>query len=220
MTVKNIFSVVNDYGYIFDGHSSISSLLDKQIVFFNIKNLVSMRPEIFDAQMFLAFSLCWDNCIQIGEPMKHLYDSHRIKWEDITRFTLFLDEAHHLINVNKIKSVEQISVYMREARKYFGGLVFATHDIHDCVPEGSSSDGVNAIKTLFSLTQYKMLMTQDSGSLDSLRQVFKKQLTDSEIERIPKLQTGQCILSIAGDTNIEFNINITREEKDMFQGGA
>lgn len=215
-----ISSLVHNYGYIFDGHSTIRSMLDTQIVFYNIKNLVAMRSEIFDVQIFLAFSLCWDNCVQIGTPMKKLYDTHKIRWEDITRFILFIDEAHHMINVNKLKAVEQIIVYLREARKFFGGLVFATQSIRDYVPEGSDSTSINAIKTLFELTQYKMIMTQDSNTLKMMQQIFRNQLTDTEIKRIPKLGTGQCILSISGGTNIEFNISISKEEKDMFQGGA
>lgn len=215
-----ITSLVHNYGYIFNGHSSIPGMLDTQIVFYNIKNLVAMRSEIFDTQIFLAFSLCWDNCVRVGTPMKKLYDTNQIAWEDITRFILFIDEAFHIINVNKLKSVEQIIIYVREARKYFGSLVFASHSIRDYVPEGSNSAGVNAIKTLFELTQYKILMTQDSGSLNTLRQVFQNQLTETEIKRIPKLGTGQCILSISGGSNIEFNVQISEEEKRLFQGGA
>lgn len=55
-TCDNIYkafrSLVTNYGAIFNGHTSIDNIMDRQIVFFNIANLKSMKPEVFDAQLF------------------------------------------------------------------------------------------------------------------------------------------------------------------------
>lgn len=217
LVIKNI---VKNYGHIFNGHTNISSVTDNQIVFFNIKNLSSMKSEIFDAQMFTALSLCWDNCVRIGNVMKKRYDEKEIAWEDITRFMIFIDEAHHIINTNKLTAVTQLLKFGREARKYFGGLLFASQSIRDFVKEGSDNESIDQIKTLFELTQYKFIMQQDSNSMDILNRVFGHQLTESEIYQIPRLQKGECILAISSDKNIRFNIEITDEEKDLFKGGA
>lgn len=215
-----ISNLVTNYGYMFDGYSSIDNIMDTQIIFFNIKNLTNIKPEIFDAQIFSALSLCWDNCVTVGGRMKELYDTEKIEWADITRFMIFIDEAHRIINANKLQAVEQLVTFEREARKYFGGLMYASQSIRDFIPEGAKSESIDKIKVLFELTQYKFIMQQDSNTLDRLNQVFKGELTSSELNVIPKLQKGECILSIASDKSIHFNVEITDEENNLFRGGA
>ena len=56
-------NIVKNYGNIFNGHTSIENILDTQLVFFNIRHLASMKPEIFQAQLYSALSLCWDNAL-------------------------------------------------------------------------------------------------------------------------------------------------------------
>lgn len=215
-----ISNLVKNYGYIFNGHTSVENVLDTQIVFFNIKNLVSFKEEIFDTQMYIALSLCWDNCIKKGREMKEKYETNQIRWEDIIHFVMFIDEAHHIINTRKTSAVEQLIIYEREARKLFGGILYASQSVRDFVPEDSEAQGIDKIKTLFELTQYKFIMQQDSNSVDLLNKVFKHQLTASEIEVIPKLSKGECVLAISSDKNIQFKIEITDQEKDLFTGGA
>lgn len=215
-----ISNLVTNYGYMFNGHSSIDNIMDTQIVFFNIKNLANIKSEIFDAQIFSALSLCWNNCVTLGSRMKNLYDTQKIEWADITRFMIFIDEAHRIINANKLHAVEQLVTFEREARKYFGGLMYASQSIRDFIPEGAKNESIDKIKVLFELTQYKFIMQQDSNTLDLLNRVFHGELTSSELTTIPKLQKGECILSIASDKSIHFGIEITKEENLLFRGGA
>ena len=215
-----IENLITNYGYIFNGHTSIEDILSDQIVFFDIKNLAGMKSEIFDAQLFSSLSLCWDNCIKIGRPMKELYDNHKIAWEDIRRFMVMIDESHKTINANKPHAVDQVSVFAREARKFFGGIYLASQSIRDFVPEGASSTAVDKIKVLFDLSQYKFVLNQDSNAIDTIDKVFGHTFTSSELNDIPKLSKGQTILSIQGTRNIAFNIDCTDEELELFRGGA
>ena len=213
-------NIVENYGYILDGHTSIENVLHTQIVFFNIKNLSHLKSEIFDAQVFSALSLCWNNCMINGEKMKNAWENKSIAWEDITRFVLFIDEAHHLINTSKLHAVQQMSVYVREARKYFGSLLFATQNISDYMPEESDSKGIGLIKSLFLLTQYKFIMRQDSGSVKAIQEIFQNQLTETELAKIPMLGKGETILSIKGDKNIAFTLDVSDDELALYRGGA
>lgn len=215
-----IENLITNYGYIFNGHTSIDDILSDQVVFFDIKNLAGMKSEIFDAQLFSSLSLCWDNCIKIGRPMKELYDNHKIAWEDIRRFMVLIDESHKTINANKPHAVDQVSVFAREARKFFGGIYLASQSIRDFVPEGSDSTAVDKIKVLFDLSQYKFVLNQDSNAIDTIDRVFGHSFTRSELEDIPKLSKGQTILSIQSSRNIAFNIDCTEQELELFRGGA
>lgn len=215
-----IENLITNYGYIFNGHTSINDILSDQIVFFDIKNLAGMKSEIFDAQLFSSLSLCWDNCIKIGRPMKELYDNHKIAWEDIRRFMVLIDESHKTINANKPHAIDQVSVFAREARKFFGGIYLASQSIRDFVPEGSDSTAVDKIKVLFDLSQYKFVLNQDTNDIDTIDRVFGHSFTRSELEDIPKLSKGQTILSIQSSRNIAFNIDCTDQELELFRGGA
>ena len=215
-----IDNLITNYGYIFNGHTSIEDILSDQIVFFDIKNLAGMKSEIFDAQLFSSLSLCWDNCIKIGRPMKELFDNHKIAWEDIRRFMVLIDESHKTINANKPHAVDQVSVFAREARKFFGGIYLASQSIRDFVPEGSSNTAIDKIKVLFDLSQYKFVLNQDSNAIETIDRVFGHSFTQTELSDIPKLSKGQTILSIQSSRNIAFNIDCTVQELELFRGGA
>ena len=127
-------SMVNNYGYLFNGYTTIPNIVDEQIVFFSIRNLTSMKKEIFNAQMFNVLNLLWDNMLQNGTKYKKLYDTKSIAWEDIVRYLIVVDEAHRIINPDNLLAVKFLIEFEREARKYFGGLIFVSHTIRDFVP--------------------------------------------------------------------------------------
>ena len=215
-----IENLIMNYGFIFNGHTTISDILSDQIVFFDIKNLSNMKEEIFNAQLYSSLYLCWDNCIKVGRPMKELYENGKLPLEDTTKFLLMIDESHKIINTNRPYAVEQVSLFAREARKFFGGIYFASQSIRDFVPEGSSSTAIDKIKVLFDLSQYKFVMNQDTNAIETIDRVFGHSFTKTELEDIPKLSRGQTILSIQGSRNIAFNVDCTKEEIDLFRGGA
>ncbi|WP_025731354.1 VirB4 family type IV secretion system protein [Heyndrickxia ginsengihumi] len=213
-------SIVNSNGHLFNGHTTIPDLTHEKIVFYSIRSLTKFEKEIFNAQMFNALSLIWDNMIQVGAPqLKAMYEGNQFNFYDAIRFLVIIDEAHRVINPDNPLAVQFLTDFAREARKYFGGLIFASQSIRDFVPEGTSGDIMNKIITLFELTQYKFIMAQDSNALKTLQNVFSGQLSQSELEYIPLLQKGQSILSITGSQNMMMNIECSQKELDLFQGG-
>lgn len=213
-----ISNLVKNFGKIVDGHTTISNITAEQIVFFNIKNLKDMKPEIFDLQIYNALFFCWGNAVQIGQKMYYDYESGKIKWEDIIHTLIVFDEAHRTINANKLFAVQQILTMVREARKYFTSFLFASQNVRDFFPENSTNSGVEQIKTLFELLQYRFLMKQDSTEL--VQRIFGDIMTASEINSIPMFTVGETILNISGDRNLHFNIYITDEEEKAFTGGV
>lgn len=213
-------NVVKTYGTIFDGHTNMSNILDEQIVTFDLSQLKEMDAAVFDAQLFNMLSLCWDNCVRNGKVMKHLYESERIKWEDITRYLILIDEAHRWINAQKTQAVELVNIYMREARKYFGGIWIASQSIRDFVPEGTSDERFNKLKDIFELTQYKFIFRQNSAVVPLLDKIFGSVLTDSQKNEIPKQSMGTVLLNISADQSIRFMVYLSDREKKLFAGGA
>lgn len=216
-TLQNI---INNYGNMFCGHTSIANIADVQIVVFDISNLKDMKDTVFDAQIFNILMLCWDNSIQNGVYMKNLYETKKIDLENVIHSLILIDESHRWINTKKLQAVDMIKNFLREGRKYFCGLFLASQSIRDFVPEGSSDAAINAIKVIFELSQYKFIFAQDSNVINLLNSVFGNSLTQSEIDRIPKLERGQCILSITSDVNVELKVKLTTKELDLFRGGV
>jgi hypothetical protein len=213
-----IANIVKTYGNLFNGKTSIDNILDEQIVTFNISTIKNLKPEIFDALLFNMVSLCWDNCVVNGKiMMQKLNDGMDIR--DVVNFLILIDESHRWLNAKKSQALDQITLYLREARKYFGGIGLASQSIRDYVPEGSSSAEQNKIKTIFELTQYKFLFHQDSNVVRMMNDIFDGVLTSSQISKIPKEEVGECILSISSDKNIDFKVYLTEEENELFQGG-
>ncbi|KAF2427333.1 type IV secretion system protein VirB4 [Bacillus sp. FSL M8-0256] len=217
-----IVNLVENYSHLFNGTSTIENFDEEQVVFFALRHLLSLKPEIYQAQLFNVMNLLWDSMLKNGTPQLKAFNKGTLKFEDAMRFLIVIDEAHHIINTRKGNehSVLFLTKFAREARKYFGGMIFASHSIRDFVPEGSDLTAVEAIKTLFELTQYKLLMQQDSNNLNMLRDVFHGQLSESEIDAIPYLQQGDMILSIKSVKNVRFNVECSPEELALFGGGA
>ncbi|RHV84538.1 hypothetical protein DXA96_18790 [Lachnospiraceae bacterium OF09-33XD] len=213
-------NIVRNYGDLFDGPTTIDNISDEQIVTFDMSSVKEMKAEIFDAQIFNMVSFCWGNCVTNGKIMKERYEAEEIDWEDIVRFLIIIDESHRWINTEKPHALDQILVYLREARKFFGGILLASQSIRDYVPEGSSAESINKIKTVFELTQYKFLFHQDSNVLPLIDTIFAGVLTESQKVRIPKLEIGENVLCIASDKNLEFKVYLTKEEERLFAGGA
>lgn len=218
--VDLITNIVNIYGDIFNRHTTIENIQDEQIVTFDISRLKDMDSNIFDAQMFSLLSLCWDNTVVNGKLMMDKLHEGKINLDEVVHFTIFADESHRWINAEKLQALDLMVTYVREMRKYFGALWMASQSIRDYVPEGSNSKAVNKLKTLFELMQYVFIFNQSINAMSVLKTIFGDEFTESQYQRIPRLETGSCILSIAGDRSLEFSVFITDEEEYIFNGGV
>lgn len=191
--IRRVLSnITNTYGSLFDGHTSIDNILDEQIVTFDLSTIKEMKPSVFDAQIFNMISLCWDNCVTNGKLMmerlrKAKGEEGALDPEQVTKFLMIIDESHRWINTKKRHALESISIYLREARKFFGGIMLASQSIRDYVPEGSGAEEIDDLKKIFELTQYKFIFHQEADTLPLLDKVFENTLTQSQRNKIPKL---------------------------------
>jgi hypothetical protein len=218
----NILNIITNYSQLFNGPSSIDNINKEQVVSFPLRHLSELKPEIFQAQLFNIMNMLWEGMLMNGSPQFRAFNKKQLRFEDAIRYLIVIDEAHHIINTRKGSEhgVEYLQRFMREARKYFGGIIFASHLITDFVPENSDKGSAEEVKKLFGLTQYKIIGQQDAESLKKLQEVFTGQLTDSELAQIPYLKTGEIFLCISGVKNIKLQVDISNEELDLFGGGA
>src|SRR5699024_3962935 len=151
--------VGSNYDDIFDGISSKEKFDEGLAVSFPLRNLTNLEHRIFQAQTFSIMNLLWDGMISNGSPQFDAFNKGELEFDEAMKYLIIIDEAHHLINTDDISqpAVNFLVKFMREARKYFGGLFFASHLITDFVPEGSKSENAENVKNLFRLTQYKFI---------------------------------------------------------------
>ncbi|MCE2603931.1 hypothetical protein, partial [Pseudomonas aeruginosa] len=86
------------YRKLFNGHTTVEDFYSEKVVCFNMKNLTAMEDTIYDAQLYNALSVCWDNCLIVGSEMKERYETKTIADQDIVHSLILLDEAHRTIN--------------------------------------------------------------------------------------------------------------------------
>ncbi|MEE1154427.1 MAG: hypothetical protein UH241_04650 [Acutalibacteraceae bacterium] len=208
------------YSAIFDGHTSVADVLNEQFVVYDLSSLANLDTGVFDAQLFNVLTLCWANAVKIGTNEKSKYEDGEINLAEVKHFLLLLDESHKTINANKPYAVEQVSVYAREGRKFFAGIWLASQSMNDYYPDSTvDAKSVELIKTLFALAQYKIIFKQDVSMLNKLTQTLGGNLTATEIESIPTLERGECVMS-TGEETLRYKVICTPDELAMFKGGV
>lgn len=213
-------SCIQNYGRMFDGHTSIDNITDEKIVTFDISTIKDLG-NVFVAQLFNMVYLSWDNCVANGSIMKELHETGQISFEDVVRSMILIDESHRWVNTKYPFILEMITIILREARKYFAGIILSSQSFRDFVMEGTSDKDMEKLKVVFELTQYKFIFKQDSSVLPLIDTVFGRVLSPWQRQKIPMLGQGETILSISGDRNIFFKVWLSKQyEETLFAGGA
>lgn len=210
-------NLCRNYGKLFDGHTTIDDLTSEKIVTFDISSIKDLGP-IFTAQMQNLVSLCWDNAVSNGLIAKAQWENGA-RLEDITKFMVFIDESHTWVNTSMPQILQMIIRYQRQARKFFAGITLASQSVSDFMPEGLTQ-GAEQVGMLFKMSQYKFMFRQDSSAKEHIQKIFGKELTGSQIERIPMLTKGDTIMSISGDRALSFHVWMSEDYEDpVFSGG-
>lgn len=211
-------NLCNNFGNMFDGHTTINDITMEKIVTFDIFAIKDLG-NIFTAQMQNLVSLCWDNAVNNGVEAKAQWESGTVPVEDITKFLIIIDESHRWVNTSMSHILDMVIRYMREARKYFAGITLASQSVRDFMPQ-ADAQGVDKIRLLFELSQYKFMYKQDSAAKEHIRNIFGDGMTYEQVEQIPSLLEGENIMSIAGDRSMKFKTWLSKDyEETLFAGG-
>ncbi|MGX7092842.1 VirB4 family type IV secretion system protein [Hutsoniella sourekii] len=209
------------YGQLFNGHTTIENLQDEQVLFFNIDGLMSLdNKPIIDAQMFSALNLIWATLINNGKEQARLYAKKEIRFEDIKRSMLIIDEAHNQINANNPRQTRFINTMQREGRKLYVGVMLATQSLTTLAPEVITSEASELLRDVYNFSQYRFFFKISAANLPHLKRLSQNDITQGQIERIGLFQQGRCLMSISGGNNIEFDVEVSNRELELFSGGG
>ena len=193
---------------------------DVKALSYNLSGLKDLDSRIFDLEIFNILSLSWDDAVTNGSLMKEQWETGKIGLEDVVHTSIYIDESHRWVNAKKLYALDLLSIYLREGPKYFSNIWMASQSIRDYTPEGSTDAGIEKLKTIFELTQYKFIFRQDRNVIPIIDRVFSNALTPRQRERIPVYTRGQNTLIISGDRTIDFKVYLSREDEALFKGGA
>ncbi|MBC2137652.1 TraE, Type IV secretion system protein [Listeria innocua] len=223
---KAFKAMLTNYGKMFNGHTTIPDFSKQPILFYETGGMETFDDYVFDIQIYLATTQIWATMTTLGRQEQNAYTAREKHWFDYTRFLVVMDECHNYLNIEKAYTAKFFVTMLSEARKFFAGIVFATQRLERMFPKADNVQSkemvlaANQLNQIVGLCPYKMIFKTDIASMDRVKAVFKTQLTESEYELIPRFQTGDCILSMAGDQNLTMHVEITEEENLQFAGGA
>lgn len=213
-----ISNLVQSNSMMFSGETTIPSLTNQQIVVYNVKNVSSMKTELFNAVLFNVLNLMIADMFHIGGPSKKMYEDG-VPIEKIPKLLLIIDEAQKFINTENPLALKYMKDIVNEGRKFFTSLWFASPSIRAFAPESKEGKDLDLLKSLFELVQYKFIMWQDSNSIPLIQNIFGEELTESELEDIPRMGQGEAIL-LTGEESLHMNVEADEEDLKLFKGGA
>ena len=218
LTMQNLKS---SYGQLFDGYTTMEDVQHEQILFFNIDGLTALdNKPIIDAQMFNALNLFWASLINNGKEQVRRYRKRDIKFDEIIRSMLIIDECHNQINKENPRQVKFINTMQREGRKMFIGVTLATQSLTTMAPENVSSDEAEMLRDIYNFSQYKIYFKISPTNIPHLKRLSQNDITSSQIERIARFPQGHCLMNITGGSNIEFQVEASDQELELFAGGG
>ncbi|MGY3725462.1 hypothetical protein SAMN05421767_10412 [Granulicatella balaenopterae] len=209
-----------NFGVLFDGHTTIPKLQSEQIVYFNAVGLVGYQDNIRNAQIFNAQSLCWSDMVIHGKEQARLYDEGKITFANVKRAMLVIDECHNQINHQNLRQVTAVNKMQREGRKIFCGVALSTQAVNSLAPENMTDMSAEALKEIYNFSQYRFFFNLPVSSISRLKTLSHHTISDGQINRIGNYRVGYCLLNMNGGQNYEFNVHVTPEELDIFKGGG
>lgn len=211
--------MVDQYGPLFNGHTTINGLENEGVLFFDIDSLSNLDENVFHAQLFSALTIIWSHALNQGRRMRTKVRSGEIQQKDIRNFMVFMDEAHNIINANNVDAVRYITNFQREMRKFNAGVFFATQTPAEVLPESASNEAIDEVKKVFELCQYKIFLNLDASMMGRIRQVLGNTLTDAEFDRLTRLQQGEAVVQLSSAESLTVKFTPTPEQLDRFDGG-
>lgn len=221
--LENIILQVEDmmdtYGKLFNGHTTIPNFENEQIIFFDIDGISKYDKPVFHCQLFTALTLMWSHALKNGRLMKHLFEEKKVNIEEIKYFMIIIDECHNVINAQNPFANTYVLELEREMRKFFAGLTFATQSPQEMLPPPGSNLDTSTMRAIFELTQYKVFLNMDSSVLGTLRSVLGESLTESELHILPTLERGQGVVQISAGQSFNVTFDPDEAQLERFRGG-
>ncbi|MGG5333886.1 VirB4 family type IV secretion system protein [Enterococcus sp. AZ163] len=212
-------AMVNDYGALYNGHTTFDDFSKEQIVFFDIDGISSLDKKVFNSQLFTAMTMNWNQAMLNGRKMKTLLENREITADEVTFFMNFMDECQNILNIHNFFAVDYVVDFLKEMRKFSAGTYLMTQSPQELLPESSDSIYISKIKQVFELCPTKMFLHLDDSVVGRLKEVLGTGFKDSDYQTMRELKKTQVLFSFGSGQTYKVNVDPTEEQLERFAGG-
>ncbi len=207
------------YGEMFDGHSTISNLENERFLLFDIESIDGLDRGVFQAQLYMAMTLIWNQALIQGRRQKYLVEKGELAGEHVRQFCALIDECHNVVNAHNIETVEYMTNFQREMRKIFGLTLLATQSPQEMVPENVNHQHLDQLKKVFELSPQKVFLKMDPSQIPHIQSLVGKSLTESEVQSITEQKKGDAIITFGDRETYRVHITPNERQLKLFAGG-
>lgn len=190
--------LLKDYSSIFDGHTTLN-IDGEQIVNFRLWNLHGINAGVFGALSYNLFYYCWHE-----QAVSDLND----------RCMIIMDESSYWINTKNLRAVGQIMVFLQESANLNSSLILICY--LDQYMREDTDENREELKKLLAMFQYHFIFRGSAHCLDILEHTLKEFPKIRRMQDIMSLGVGHAVLNVTNVKNIFFQVNLTKEEKELF----
>ncbi|MCT6888047.1 MAG: ATP-binding protein [Lactobacillus sp.] len=216
---SSLTRLIGTYGAIFDGHSSIQDLSKEKIVLYDTSSIANLDSAVYQAQLYMALSLIWNDAITNGRRQNYLLKNKKITKDNVKYFCVALDECHNIINAQNSYAVNYVANFTREMRKYYAGMIMATQSPEEMMPDNIADEKLAALRIPVQLCQYKVFLGMDHSQMEKAAKLVGDDLSSSDFKAIPDLQMGDAIFSFGGKKRYRIHVEPNERQLEMFNGG-
>lgn len=220
--IRKLSLMIGMQSSIFNRHTALMPG-DYQIIAFDMQNLIAIGSEIYNAQYYNLFNLVYSEGVKRGQHQKYLYENGQLNLDDVQATDIVSDEFHNVVRANNLRLLNDMDQANREGRKLWIALHWATQNLADVFPnfeERGEDDSAKAVRNLFALSPYRFIFRSDQANKRLMDYVFKGEISESDMEAIPLLETGCCVANIAGTASLKFQWELSDRERKLFNGGV
>lgn len=215
---KAIEGLLNDYGNVFNGYSTIDIKNSDYVVFSTIEidnYEENIKAAIITNVINIIRSEMYENYVQDG---KRILDKEKLKDERNHVITI-IDEAHKVVSSEtKLSLLKEFTTIQREARKYLCSMILAFHNADDLKPNDSETS--QELERISKLSQYKFFFRQDSTSLPYVKNLVGNTMTNDMIANLESSPQGVCTMVIQGQKSVSFLVDLGyNQEADLIATG-
>jgi len=217
--LRVIRAMATTYANVFNGHTTLLDLDREQVVFFDINTLENFAEPIKCAQLFSAISLVWQQALKNGLKMKELLAQNIITKEEVTYFSLIIDECQNIINERCEFVLDSLLLFAKEMRKFGGGITFATQLPRTFIPTNENSAYASKVRELFAICQTKIFFNIDASDMKLMKETLNDVLTPGEFDCLPRLQEREMLINLGGIETYKITTIASEAQLKRFDGG-
>ncbi|MBS0949216.1 type IV secretion system protein VirB4 [Weissella minor] len=228
--VSNLRTMINNYGAMINGHTTVPNLQQEQVVLFDTAGIASGAPKLYSALYYNVLSLMNSYVVMNGFKQQQRQDAGEFSAETMLKgqgapryFWWIQDEANDVFNAHNPMGTELADRMMQQQRKNYFGFFAIFPGLKDVIPEGTQVDsaGARAVSDFFNRFSYQHLFRLPSKETERLKAyISKSDMTDAQFDTINELERGQYLLNIRGfQATFVTLIEPSDEEKRLYKGG-